>query len=627
MNPTSSKMQYDYEFVKKRTSFKGSDPAVQQRRVDNLGGHAVVMLEKLHAQNVAVAEKVDKAFQNCLTQIQEKQRALGRLDSTTAVTTPKEIRAAAKTFKKEMKGFEKFIAKALHTYQIAVLKEHAKTDFQDEKFTLHQEKQIEQLAKGGIRAFLIRTKALFSSSDKKIVSAFTRVHKEMVVASKADIAIAKLENETEVQKSQRQEFAKYQDRGTQKRGGVLSVGHTFRFVPSFREDQILKQFQSFCAQRQSLTVRTIIKKELSNVTIKENPVTSTLIPLNKEFDQLAKLPATFGAIHGETGSSSAHREGHHLSNAYLSELSTNNRTYYQAIRHAILSSNPKETNKQQRKEDAQRQAKELLTAAVMKDLMNGKDIYDKDYQPTIISTSLVTPFIISGGERQMWDDQREALSAMNGKPTPIKIGDQWISVTPKIHAFNFGVNKGAVFGFGAIKQYFQNRRAIQQLTESFKDIPKVYKDYVTANKLLTEIQRLTRTPWSYLGNGNQYEVGAKLISLANILDRMQGGYTGTINCKSAKDRTQILDAVAKTFLTMYENNGRFPTSEELKTNETLRKEFKQIFATMVKESGGLEITEINTGALGLKVNEMILLCGFTLEELLDIQGAGATAGS
>lgn len=632
-----SKM-YDYRFVQEQTSFKGSNPEVQRRRVDNLGGHAVVMLEKLHAQNVAVADKVDGAFHDCLTQIQDKQSALRPPDSTTTVTTPKEIRAAAKTFKKEMKGFEKSIAKALHTYQIAVLKEQAKADYKD--LTEDQGKQIEQLAKGGIRAFWIRTKALFSSSDKKIVSVFTSAHKKMVTASKA--GIKKLENETEVQKSQRNEFEKYRDHGTQKRGGVLSVGHTFRFVPSFREDKILKQFQSFCAQRQSLTVRTTIKKKLSDVTIGMiRPVTSTLTPLNQEFDRLVSAPgSTFGAIHGKAGSSSAHREGHHLSNAYLSELSVNeetvDRTYYQAIRHAILSSNPKETNKQQRKEDAQIQAKELLTAAVMKDLKKYNGTLPPGYQPTIISTSLVTPFIISGGERQMWDDQREALSAMNGKPTSIKIGDKWISVTPKIHAFNFGVNKGAVkFGLGAIKQYFQNRRAIRALEKSTSQLLKINEedspDISLLKKrtlpLLQDIQRLTRTPWSYLGNGNQYEVGAKLVCLANMLDKIQGGYTGTINCKSAKDRTQILDAVAKTFMTMYEKNGTFPSSEELKTDENLRKQFKEIFATMVKESGGLEITEINTGALGLKVDEMILLCGFSLEELCDIQGTSATAGA
>ena len=228
----------------------------------------------------------------------------------------------------------------------------------------------------------------------------------------------------------------------------------------------------------------------------------------------------------------------------------------------------------------------------------------------------------------MWDDQRKALSAMNGQPTPIKIGDQWISVTPKIHAFNFGVNKAAVkFGLGAIKQYFQNRQALRQLMGSVENISTSHKEYGAAKGLLQEVQRLTKTPWSYLENGNQYEVGAKLVCLANILDRIQIGHTGTINCKSAKDRTQILDAVAKTFMTMYEQSQTFPTSELLKTDATTRSQFKKIFATMVKESGGLEITEINTGALGLKVDEMILICGFTLTELLEIQGTSATAGA
>ncbi len=633
-DPLSSptKHGYDYEFVKGKSSFKGSDPALQQRRVDNLAGHAVNMLKKLKGQNEqgATAEKTQEVFKQCLNDIQNLKN-IQTLASTSKKTgqadtakTPKEIRAAAKKFKKEMKGFEKSIAKIMLTYQMAVLKEHAKLSLASTETTLtkDRQKQIDRFAKGGIRAFWIRTKALFFSSDAAIVKAFAYAQTKMLEASKTDIA--KPEKATEVQQSQLKEFTEYQKTGKQKRDGVLSVGHTFRFVPNLRQDKILKQFKAFCAQSQSLIVRTTIKKELSNVEIEHAKVTSTLTPLNKKFDALTQAPgSTFEKIHGDTGSSSAHREGHHLSNAYLSELSTGKKTYYQAIRHAILSSNPKETNKKQRKADALQQAKELLTAAVMKDFHNGLDITASGYRPTIISTSLVTPFLISGGERQMWNDQREALSSLNGQPTTIQIGDKSIPVTPNIHAFNFGVNKGAVkFGLGAITQYFQNRRAIAQLENSFKNFSPTDANYATAKQLLGEIRRLTQTPWSYLGNGNQYEVGAKLICLANML-----GYTGAINCKSAKDRTQILDSVAKTFMTMYAQSGKFPTSEELKTDKPTRENFKQIFATMVKESGGLEITEINTGALGLKVDEMVLICGFSLEELLDIQGTSATAGA
>ena len=108
---------------------------------------------------------------------------------------------------------------------------------------------------------------------------------------------------------------------------------------------------------------------------------------------------------------------------------------------------------------------------------------------------------------------------------------------------------------------------------------------------------------------------------------MKYSSTAAINCKSAKDRTQILDCVAKTFMTMYKQTNQFPSSELLKTNKDTRAQFKEIFSTMLKESGGLEITELNTGALGLKVDEMILICGFTLEELLNIQGTSATAGA
>ena len=85
--------------------------------------------------------------------------------------------------------------------------------------------------------------------------------------------------------------------------------------------------------------------------------------------------------------------------------------------------------------------------------------------------------------------------------------------------------------------------------------------------VLKDIQYLMRNRKAYLEGRNQYEVGAKILLLQNMMREVQDGHSAwcAFNCMSGKDRTGIMDAIAKTYSLMRdENGGRVPTHDDLK---------------------------------------------------------------
>ncbi len=108
------------------------------------------------------------------------------------------------------------------------------------------------------------------------------------------------------------------------------------------------------------------------------------------------------------------------------------------------------------------------------------------------------------------------------------------------------------------------------------------------------------------------------------------GLQGAFNCKSGKDRTGIMDGVAKTLAVMAEergggDQGLHYSHQEFMAQPELKKRFAQILVPLLLEGGGLEITAQNTGMIGYKVQQEARLFGMPLEQFLTLQGFSALA--
>jgi phosphatidylinositol-4,5-bisphosphate 4-phosphatase len=152
---------------------------------------------------------------------------------------------------------------------------------------------------------------------------------------------------------------------------------------------------------------------------------------------------------------------------------------------------------------------------------------------------------------------------------------------------------------------------------------------------MNDINTLMKDKHAYLEGNNQYEVGAKILLLTNIMNRAlvakkeKIAISGAFNCASGKDRTGMMDGILKTFALMTDKRGKCPTHQEFtaegESGDLLRKEFTDILVSLLLESGVLEITYLNTGAKGLKVSEEARLFNLPLEDFLQMQGLSTTS--
>lgn len=267
---------------------------------------------------------------------------------------------------------------------------------------------------------------------------------------------------------------------------------------------------------------------------------------------------------------------------------------------------------------------------------------------------------------------------IDGKKIPINL---------KVFAFNYGVNAGAVGKLGwapGLKlgldfQNEMNQKSLEDLNKYYKDnlIDNPFSWFWKSQKTVTEMQTALKTYFgkeetlnryeslqpqmeefnrltndmkslmedinklnehkdSYLEGGNQYEVGAKIIVLMNTLERMgtlakaigvegvDDGFAAAFNCMSGKDRSGLMDAMAKAMTTMQEEDGKIPTHTELVENKEFRDRFKELLIKYLLEGGGLEITEINTDASGYKVGPEAMIYDMLPEIFQDIQGMSST---
>jgi phosphatidylinositol-4,5-bisphosphate 4-phosphatase len=233
-----------------------------------------------------------------------------------------------------------------------------------------------------------------------------------------------------------------------------------------------------------------------------------------------------------------------------------------------------------------------------------------------------------------------AFRSLEGNPTTITVAGQTIKVNLQINAFNFGVNAGAVgklswapgVKLGLERQYKHNVRAFQGLKAQFEA---VVKDLLPNDPrrfememLFHDIDLLMADKKAYLAGGNQYEIGAKILNLTFLMNQAaEGGTEGAFNCMSGKDRTGVMDAVSRAFAVMRQLNGKFPSHNELAYNSQIQEQFREIFSEMLQKYGGLEVTEINTGALGFKVGGEANLYGLEKEIFKTIQGLSKTTSA
>ncbi len=638
-------MNINTEFNKSihSVSFKPSTQDINHAssRINVHMGHAYQLLKQLENQNghnPQVAEIYEKASTELFQVHENLANALNPANGNTL--SKKEI----KDLNKAIKTSEKQIAQIIQKAHI-----EAVVQLGGEKFR----SELTALSKGGFEAKLIRFFALISSTKNAAVEAFKQATSAMDQASRTmptELQDIKTTDLSSVQKDQLEQMKAFTDgiSDVKRRAGVVGLNGIYRVKLNFSEEKIQKQVKSFSAQNISQQVRTTMTRTVSFEKEGQDFLfTSTQTPLNAEFDKALKTNGSarvFEKIFGKTGGiSSANRQETHLINGWESNLkNSEDKIVYQALRHAITS-DKYETNATIRKENSKQAAGELLKAAVLQHLsdikMSLEDAQEQGINLNFNSVSLVTPDDLraigskGANEKNMLNDQISALQSYAEQNKSIDIDGYAIGVNLNINTFNFGVNAGAVkIGFGTINQSLENKKAFQGLkaqAEALINNEKIglLEERAKLQSLLDDITFLMESPKAYLDGDNQYEIGAKIINLSNGMDNIQKGTKCAFNCMSGKDRTGMMDGVAKAFAIMNEINGKFPSHEELKSDPEVRKQFQEIFVPIMKEMGGLDITRINTGATGYKVGKEAKLAGLPEEDFLEMMGLSKTTSS
>jgi len=390
-----------------------------------------------------------------------------------------------------------------------------------------------------------------------------------------------------------------------------------------------------------------------------------------EFDQKVgrdRSGGIFGRLHGNRGLASADRATTHLVNGYESEFSVDGGPVFRGLRHGICADRY-ETDETLRKETARSKASELLTAAIIQELEERKITPEQaasQKQPLELvfsSESLVTPDPFRRlSERAALRDQIEALKFFDGEKV-FEIGGHRVKVNLTILTFNHGVNAGAIGRYkgrpipkmGLKEQHRYNK-------ESFKSLDKVVENFLKATEnfrgseeqreewerlsqdvasLRKDIGILSRKKDSYLEGGNQYELGAKILLLMNVMNRARQlaqqqkldiqipGYKCAFNCWSGKDRTGVMESMVKALTMMRKVNGFFPSIHDLRDNDILRKQLLVYLIHILMQGGGLDITEINSDGRGYKVQgeakiwpwlweEIAAACHYSYEDVVGV---------
>ncbi|EGF7348146.1 type III secretion system effector inositol phosphate phosphatase [Escherichia coli] len=307
-------------------------------------------------------------------------------------------------------------------------------------------------------------------------------------------------------------------------------------------------------------------------------------------------------------------ETKHITNMWISKVTSDNgEELFSGIRHGVLSPYGLEKNTRERESAAFSKARELATAALFSkpELVN-RALAGETVNLRMVSTALLTPTKVAGGEDVMLKDQIKALRRLissKEQPTELKIEDEngvlkSVKVNLEILPFNCGVNELALklgLGWKAVDKL--NNASIETLLgndflskgvvggwagEHTKLNPHKQKDILT---LAGQIREIMINDLHKNDGGEPYKLSQRISMLAYEI-----GAVPCWNCKSGKDRTGMHDAEVKREVIMKHQSGEYS-----KVNGKLSKEDQVLFGEILINSGNMEIQENNTGVPGSKV--------------------------
>lgn len=499
---------------------------------------------------------------------------------------------------------------------------------------------LKNLYKGPIYLFCVRLFAfLKNETAQKALDAYDSSKEEMEDAAWFS-EIIDTESLSLIERYRLDNPVRYQ-------AGINGIADHYTFTPFVSKDQLKQQAKLFKIEWMDDQERKTIRKEIAitNGAGEENNLVIESTPLNQEFDQSTLveedfLSHPFKELAGNKGVTSTDHLQKHLMNAWEVRIEGEDRfNSFRSIRHGIIS-NRMEKNLKSRREKSLQAAEDLAKACLMQELKD-KNLSlaeaTEALSPLVInltSLSLVTPekmeVLIKKKEiteKKMLDDQMLAFTDLE-KINHLDLGGYQIPVKIHVHKFNFGVNgMSRSFLKAGVKHQHEkyNQAALLSFNHSYENFKETVAHHLSFDdhpltkeiaKLHQEINHLIETKDSYLDGDNPYEIGAKILIVHHLMNEILKevnhalpfeeplpGYHSAFNCKSGKDRTgMMVNVIAALTACASMNGGSYPSHDELKEGGIYHEQFTEALAAIVMESGGIEITKINTGAPGYKLS-------------------------
>lgn len=556
---------------------------------------------------------------------------------------PKNIKVILKIFNEAKKNSAKLI-RTSHIQSAAIAASHAQGLKGDENV----QDRVTTLAHGGfwgwlVKVFSPRTTILFQQAKadlEKAKNSYMAAHIQAIQQSSGVLTLPQIDID---------KIASLSKENLKKRNGVISFNGTFITDFKFSEHKIQNQITSLSIHARSEKEKGVVQETFPLVNEKHEKIgiASTIIPLNNKYDEYLNNDAhVFEEIFGNKVIPSCNRQENHLIDAYLQIFEWGDKQL-RFFRTGSLAKKFEE-DKTAREESSKKMAYELLQAALLQQIKESGISLDQASQGEILtvnlaSVSLLTPDLPrkflgrkkskTANERNQLRDQAKALQSFHNTDHHFFINGRSIPVHFNVMTFNFGVNEGATgdlkfapgLKLGLDYQHSYNKEALKILEVTVNRFLFDHEDADdTVRNVWNEIQFLCRNPKSYLQSSNQYEAGAKIIYLMNLM-----GDQGAINCMSGKDRTGIMAAMI--FTTTWVHSIQNSLKAELKRNgikakkyararlRGLKSEFSQVFYKTLMSYGGLKITSLNTGGYkGYKVNVLDKL--LSSKQIQTVQG-------
>lgn len=385
-------------------------------------------------------------------------------------------------------------------------------------------------------------------------------------------------------------------------------------------------------------------------------VTSTITPVNQEFDQTYHgTQGVEGKRFGQSGLGSMsprldlggrnhQTETHRPTNLWHSKLEDSQGTLlFEAFRSGAFSDVAVKDPGQQA-EVGQAKAKQVLEAMLLHRLKGVSDPQElwsylngtRTFNATVVSVNLLSEAVALGfGDKKASQQHHAAIAAVSGEELvyDIKFALPWdqgriYPFSPKarfkIIDFGAGVNiaSGKVgLGGATINQRRRNKESMKELETEFdtwsqtvqqelkilgrNQDPEGYIDRLDRVKELNERMQqagalLKEIKSKGRGHVGDYKLPQLIANLAHMM-----GHLVHFNCKSGKDRTGIMDAKSK-HMAFELANQRQTGGDLTKVPDMSRRDDETEYRhqQMLWESGNLQVLERNVGGQSLKVADM-----------------------